>query len=246
MLPDLSERFDGLERMDRSDCDEAHLYRTLAQFRYVNLVVSRYRYCLKRWIVADMLRDRSSRYHLVDLGAGGCDIPAWLLRHCQRRSLKLRVTAVDSNARTVAWARERYGDIPDLNIVCGSAFEIGDLGDVDYVYANHFLHHLPRIEIVRLLHVIQAVVRRKFLVCDLVRSRFSYVGFSLLAGPLLRDSFAFEDGQISIRRGFTLGEFQHLIDDSDIRGRCQIFQMFPGRLAMVGGSVLGDLPADPN
>jgi 2-polyprenyl-3-methyl-5-hydroxy-6-metoxy-1,4-benzoquinol methylase len=234
MLPDLSERFDGAEIMDQPDCDPVQLYRTLSQFRWVNLAVSRYRYCLKQWVVADMLRDRSRRYHLVDLGAGGCDISAWLLRYCQRQGLRLRVTAVDADERTVTWAQARYSTLPNLNVVCGDAFEICALGGVDYVFANHFLHHLSKPEIVRLFNVIVAVAGRGFVVCDLRRSWFSYLGFSLFAKALLRNSFAFEDGQISIRKGFIRGELQRLIDASDMKGRCCISQLFPGRLVVLG------------
>ena len=234
MLPDLSERFAGQELMDRADCSTEHLYRTLTHFRWVNLAVSRYRACLKRWIVADMLLDASRSYHLVDLGAGGCDIPAWLLGHCGRRNLKLKVTAIDSDPRSVAWARERYAGLPGLTIVTGSAFEMSDLGDVDYVFANHLTHHLADADIVRLLDEIQAVARRRFLVCDLLRSRFSYVAFSLLARVFSRASFTFEDGRTSIRKGFSPDEFQRLSDQSDGRGRSRLFRMFPGRLVMVG------------
>ncbi len=228
MFPDLSRRFEGMEMMDRPDCDRACLYRTLAQFRWVNLGVSRYRSCLKRWIVADMLRDRLREYHLVDLGAGGCDIPVWLLAYCRRRGLKLKVTALDMDARTVAWARDRYSDVLGLKIVCGNAFDLDKLESVDYVYANHFLHHLEDDEIVRLLGEVRRVAGRGFLVCDLRRCRFSYLAFSLLAGALLRGSFARADGLISIRKGFTQGEFERVISGVGMRG--QVYRMFPGRL----------------
>jgi SAM-dependent methyltransferase len=237
LWPDLSVRYDGPELMDDPTCNAAMLFRTLAQFRWVNMAVSRYRFFLKRWIVADMMRDTKRVYHLVDVGAGGCDIVVWLLRHCAGKGLKLKVTALDGDIRIVNWARERYVDVPNLEIVHGQAFDVAQCDDVDYVFSNHVFHHLSDDVIVHLLNVIGTVARRRFLVCDLRRSRFSYVSFTLLAWLLLHNSFSFIDGQISIRKGFAPSELEVLLAQSEMSEHCQILRTFPGRLAIVGERV---------
>lgn len=235
MMPDLSVRFDGQEAMDRPDCSERKLHRTLGQFRYLNRAVSRYRSLLKRWIVSDMRRDPSRPYHLLDLGAGACDIPVWLLRTCRRAGLRLTVTALDSDPRTLAWARARHHGIPGLRVVRGSAADLPGPGEVDYVFANHLLHHLADADICRLLRDIAAVARRGYLVSDLVRSRSSYVWFSLLARPFLLGSFAYADGRISIRKGFTPEELQRLVHRAGLEDGARLMPCFPGRLVLVGG-----------
>lgn len=235
MIPDLSFRYDGPEAMDQPDCSEPHLFRTLAQFQWINKVVSRYQYFLKRWIISDMLKTPTQNFHLVDLGAGGCDIAIWLLDVCQRRGLSLKITAIDADSRTVSWAQKRYHHLTNLTIVCDSAFNIAHVTDADYVYSNHFLHHLSDGDIMRLLPLIHTLPKRRYLLCDLRRSYMSYVGFSLFARPLLRNSLAYGDGRISIRKGFAPKELQHFIDASNLQHHAQICRAFPGRLAIVGG-----------
>jgi 2-polyprenyl-3-methyl-5-hydroxy-6-metoxy-1,4-benzoquinol methylase len=233
MMPDLSTRYDGPELMDAPDCDPEQLYRTLDQFGWMNVWVSRYRTCLKRWIVSDMEKDPSRAYHLVDLGAGGCDIAAWFVQMCGARGLQVRVTAVDADPRTTAWAQARYGGIAGLDIVCGDASEIGDLKDVDYVYANHFLHHLNDDEIVGMLARIGAVAQRQFVISDLARSWWSYWGFSVAGRMVLRDSFALRDGRVSIRKGFRREELRRMMGEAGVRG--EVVGMVPGRVVVVGG-----------
>lgn len=235
--PDLSVRYEGPEWMDDPSCDEAKLFRTLAQFRWLNVMVSRYRFFLKRWIVSDMMRDSKRVYHLVDVGAGGCDIAVWLLRYCKGKGLRLKITALDGDARIVNWSRDRHHKVPDLEIVQGNVLDVAQYGDVDYVFSNHVFHHLPHDVIVRVLNGINEVAKRRFLVCDLRRSRFSYVAFSLLAPVLLHRSFSFADGQISIRKGFTVAEWEGLVAQSEAWEHCQVLQAFPGRLAIVGKRV---------
>ena len=79
MIPSLAQRVNLSEKMDDVNCCEERLLRTIRQFASINRFVSRYRTILRRWVLSDMLRDVTREYHLVDMGAGGCDIDVWLL-----------------------------------------------------------------------------------------------------------------------------------------------------------------------
>jgi hypothetical protein len=61
--------------------------------------------------------------------------------------------------------------------------------------------------------VFEALKRARvgILLNDLARSPWGYLGYTIFTGLLLHRSFAFHDGRLSIRRGFTLREFQEIL-----------------------------------
>lgn len=231
--PDLSTRSVELEAMDDPACPEAPLQQTVQQFASINRMLARYRSLLKRWVLEDMRPGGSTPYCLLDLGAGGCDIPVWLLAAARRRRQDLRVIAWDSDPRVVAYARRCRGATPGLTIVQADALSHPIPESVDYLFANHFLHHLPDAAIVSLLQRWVPRVRRRLVFSDLSRSRWSCIGFGLLTLGLWRNSFARADGLLSIRRGFRADELLGLAARAGLAGCSHVVRLYPGRLALV-------------
>jgi hypothetical protein len=231
MIPDLSIRATIDELMDDPGCDETKLLRTVRQFESINRRVARYRTILTHWILADMMAEPGREYHLVDMGAGGCDIDVWLLRAARKRGLKLRITACDIDPRIIGHARSTFGSEPGLQIrnmdLLVDAFD----DPVDYVFANHFLHHLSNEAILRLLQLWQPRVRRRLVFSDLLRNSAAYLGFSAFS-LLYPRSFARTDGLISIRRGFLPGELAALARSSGTAEWFSLHQLVPGRLVI--------------
>jgi len=237
MLPDLSVRATISELMDEPDCDETRLLRTVRQFASINRKVARYRTILKRWVLADMLNDPKKQYHLVDMGAGGCDIDVWLLKAARNCGLKIHITACDLDPRIIAYAHSVFGQMPGLEIretnLLADTFDV----PVDYVFANHFLHHLTSEEIIHLLRLWQPRVRRRMVFSDLLRSPSAYLGYSALS-LFYPNSFARSDGLISIRKGFVPEELVALTNAAEIEGG-SIHRLQPGRLVLcIDGNVV--------
>lgn len=230
MRPDFSKRSGMSELMDDPSCDDKLLLRTIHQFASINFLVSRYRSILKRWVLADMLKEPNRPYHLVDMGAGGCDIDAWLLGTALRLGLNLRVTACDLDERIINYARETYGHVSGLSIR-NMDLLTGRPGEtIDFVFANHFLHHLSNDNIIHLLRFWQPHVRRRLVFSDLERTRKAYLGFNALS-LFYRNSFARYDGLISIQRGFTPEELETLARQALPESTYRVDRLIPGRLA---------------
>lgn len=229
--PDFSRRWTGAELMDDPACDETQLLRTVDQFESINFWVSRYRSILTRWVLDDMRPGIPAR--LVDLGAGGCEIAAWLLRAAARRGLTLTVIALDPDPRIASHARKKRQDTPGLEILEGDTAQLAEVGPVDYLFCNHVLHHIPDAAIPGVLRNIARAVTRRWIVSDLLRSRWAWLGFQAF-GRCYRNSFAFEDGLRSIRRGFTVGELLAHARIADLGDRAIVVQKIPGRLVMLG------------
>jgi len=218
------------ELMDQPDCDLQHLYKTLDQFKGINILFSRVRGLLKQTVLADMQPGRD--YHLVDLGAGACDIPIWLLSEARRRGLRLTVSAVDADPRTIEYAKAKHSEVPGLQIMEADALKLDDLPAFDYLFANHFLHHLADPHLPGLFSDAHRLCRRGFVFSDLKRSAWSYLAFSVLA-RVYRNSFARVDGLLSIRKGFRAEDIRRFSGPIPIT----VKTAFPGRIHVCGGSL---------
>ena len=235
LVPDLTVRASVPELMDDPACSTEQLVRTLRQFSVINRLFARYRTTIRRHLLADMLKAPGRSYHLVDLGAGGGDIAAWARRAAAARGLSLRVTAVDADERAVEAATAWYGRNSDITFACMDAFDLETLGEVDYLFANHFLHHLEHAEAVRLIALAGRAVRRVAVFSDLRRCRFSYYAFAAVGSLLFHRSFAVTDGLISIRKGFTNTELRSLAEEAKVACPYKVETRVPGRLVLTIG-----------
>lgn len=208
------ERSTAPEIMDDPGSDPELLERTLGQLVLVNRLLSRMRGLLRRHLLRDMAErgEPGRTWSVLDVGAGGCDIPIWLVRVAHRRGIALNITCLDHDPRVLQYARSRVAEYPEITLLEGSAFAIP--GSYDYIICNHFLHHLTDDEIGRFLAAAHRACRRRLLVNDLLRSYWSLAGFQLFATLFLRGSFARSDGLLSIRKGFRRRELSRIIAGS--------------------------------
>jgi 2-polyprenyl-3-methyl-5-hydroxy-6-metoxy-1,4-benzoquinol methylase len=230
LFPDLSRRCDEPELMDDPNTSAPMLQNTLRLMAMLNRYLLFHRRLLKRHVIKDMLANKIFSATLLDVGAGVCDIDLWLIRVAASKGLRLDVTALDHDDRVIEYAKAMpHSD--RLTIVRANAVDIDKLGrSFDYIFANHLLHHIPAVEIPVLLCKMASACKRLFLVNDLARGNLSYLAFSLGTAPFARNSFAYYDGRLSIKKGFTLTEFQCLASELAVPFTLEVGRAFPAHL----------------
>ena len=230
-FPDLSKRSDQKEIMGFSGVDEKKAYRTLVQFRIINLLLSRSRKLMKEILIPHMLEAGGKKFTLLDIGAGGGDIALWFTKLCHRHGLEIKIICLDNDPKVVKFARKMCHSCENISIRQGSAHDIEALeGGIDYIFANHFLHHLSNRDIPQFLKKVYRTARRGFLINDLLRSHPAYLGFTLLAGAFFHKSYHFHDGRISIRKGFTFHELKEVIAQLDLANPVKLGYRIPARV----------------
>lgn len=231
LWPDLSHRLVAEELMDNPDSDPVRLERTLRQFVILNRLLSRAGALVKRVFIDDMLRDPNRTYTVFDLGAGGGDFGRRLSRWCRRHGLRVRIVCIDHDPRVAAFAREHCRGWSDIEI---AETDVRDMlaggGRADYIYANHFLHHVDDHAIPDLLRAIDRAAGRAFLLNDIARTHWGYLGFTALCAAFFHRSFAFHDGRLSIRRAFTADELRGYVDRAGLGKVVGVGRCFPSRV----------------
>ncbi|MCG8569309.1 MAG: methyltransferase domain-containing protein [Spirochaetes bacterium] len=235
LIPDLTKRATTPEIMDDLNCDEKQLINTVKQFVLINQLFTGSHRLLKKVIYKDMLKSGKKEFTLLDLGAGGCDIDIWFSHYTQKRGITLNITCLDYDSRIINYAKQQVKNHPRIQLKLMSAFEIDQLPDYDYIFANHFLHHFYDEDILNILQLINKKSQRIFIINDIKRNYLAYIGYSLYAGLFCHQSFAFYDGRLSIAKGFTKEELSEYIET--INSRVKIHSAFPSRLVLLGDKV---------
>ena len=222
------------EIMDRADADLDQLHRTIRQFQWINFLFSASRTLLREHFFSMMIQDPARRYTLLDVGAGGCDIAIWAAREARICGLRLDITALDNDPRILPVAYRAVRDYPEIRIFEGNALDLRQQGPFDFIFSNHFLHHLDWDEIKIFLQQVLAATRIAFVMNDLKRSRWAYLGCTVFLGLTTRRSFAFHDGRLSIRRGFLPGELLDFTTRNFPNARIHVAETSPARIVLSG------------
>jgi 2-polyprenyl-3-methyl-5-hydroxy-6-metoxy-1,4-benzoquinol methylase len=206
-VPTLRKRaVDARELMDDPGCDPVLLDRTYEQFRVVNSLVAGWHRTYRERIRPLLTAETPSS--LLDIGCGGGDVARALAHWAARDRLPLEVTAIDPDARALAFAART----PNLDGVQFRRAESSEFVDAaarfDFVISNHLLHHLDAGQLTDLLIDSELLCRGLSIHSDIRRSGLAYAGFSVGTLPFFRRSFIREDGLTSIRRSYTTAELR--------------------------------------
>jgi 2-polyprenyl-3-methyl-5-hydroxy-6-metoxy-1,4-benzoquinol methylase len=221
------------EKLELADADSYLFQRTIRQFKLINCLLSASSRLMREHFFTIMEQDPQRSYTLLDVGAGGCDIAIRAAREARRRGLKLHITALDNDARILPIAYQAIRDYPEIRIVEGNALDLSRLGSFDFVFSNHFLHHLAWDDIRIFLESIIAQTQLAFLMNDLKRSNWAYLGFTIFSRLLTRGSFHFYDGRLSIRRGFLAEELREFMRSNFPDSAIQVVETYPARVVLL-------------
>lgn len=229
------------ELMDDPAVDPAELDHALGYIRGVN-----------RWLggqaaLLGHLRAWSGRWPrggtitLLDVATGSADLPIAARRWGLKAGFDLRVTGVDVHETTLELARRHVAGVePEvgagITLVQADARRLMDhfkSGSFDYVHAGLFLHHLPEIDVLTVLRIMDRLSRAGVVWNDLRRSRLSYAFITL--ATLGQPEMVRHDARVSVLAGFTRGEAMGLARRVDLDAYCRWrFNIFTGRFTVAG------------
>jgi 2-polyprenyl-3-methyl-5-hydroxy-6-metoxy-1,4-benzoquinol methylase len=216
-----------------TESNTAFLFETLHDFYFINLFLSRSRGLLQRYVFNDILRRKCKNFTILDIGSGAGDIARWFVRYARKKQLKVTVICIDNDSRCIDFAKHHSINYPEIIFKKMSALDLDTLPEEpDYIFANHFLHHIDSHLIPDLIRQINQKAKIGFLINDLLRSNVTYALFFLLYPLLGCRAFTWSDGLLSIRKGFTLNEINSIVKNSGLFSTVLTHKMIPGRIVV--------------
>jgi ubiquinone/menaquinone biosynthesis C-methylase UbiE len=156
---------------------------------------------------------------LLDVGTGLGDIPRAAAAAARRHGITLQLVGIELNRTAARLAQRGHAghDTPlGVALADGGALPLGPRS-VDVVVASQVLHHLPRAVAVRWIAAFDRVARRAVVLADLRRSRLAMVGVWAASIGLAMNGITRRDAVLSLRRGYTKGEFEEMLRQAGVR-----------------------------
>jgi 2-polyprenyl-3-methyl-5-hydroxy-6-metoxy-1,4-benzoquinol methylase len=215
------------EQMDEASLDELEYAAVLNDLERVNVWTFAARPTLD--FLARGTRGMK-RFSLLDVGFGQGDMLRRIARWAGKRGIAAELVGVDLNAKSESVARTATpADLP-IDYRTG---DYRDQGRFDFIVSSLVAHHMSDEELLAFLRHMESESRRGWLVNDLHRHPFPYLGFPLLARLLGVHRIVREDGQLSIARAFRPAEWRSILEAAGIApGAAQIRRYFPFRLCV--------------
>lgn len=221
----LAERTIAEEQMDAPDLDPAVYAAVLTDLAKVNRLTLSSRPTLA--YLARAIGDRT-RFRLLDVGFGDGDMLRAIARWAQHKGIAAELVGVDLNPKSAIVAAAATP--PDMSIEW-LAGDYADLAGFDFVISSFVTHHMDHAQLIAFLRYMEAESRMGWLVNDLHRHRFAYLGFPLLASIMRWHPMVRADGTLSIARSFRPADWRALLAEAGITG-AQVVRRFPFRLCV--------------
>lgn len=203
------------ELLDESNISRELLYKNLRELDILNRLSGGFAISLKG--IKHLITDYHKIYHIVDLGCGSGDALKVIADWARLNNYKVRLTGVDMNANAIEYLKFHCVDYPEINGITADYQEyLNSYVNVDIVHCSLFCHHLNDDELLRLFNYFRHHVKIGFIINDLQRHWFAYVGVWLLTRLVNGTVLAKNDGPISVLRGFKTKELNNLLNKANI------------------------------
>lgn len=217
------------EQMDAPDLPAETYRQVLADLAKVNKLIFSSHATLG--FLKRALAGRKS-FTLLDVGFGQGDMLRAIARWAGKRGIQADLVGVDLNPNSEIMAREATEPGAPIRYLTGDYRDQAGSG-WDFVVSSLVTHHMTPEQIIDFLRFMEREAAVGWMVNDLLRHRFAYQGFPLLARIMGWHRIVREDGQLSIARSFRPAEWHALLDAAGITGEgAKVVHRFPFRLCV--------------
>ena len=223
----LEQRAHTEEWMDAEDLDAATYAAVLADLAQVNRIT-----LAQRPTLAFLKRALGDRRHfrLLDVGYGQGDMLRAIARWAQRRGISAELVGIDLNPNSAPAARAATPDELTIDWRTGDYADLAGQG-FDLIISSLVAHHMSQTQLIGFLRFMDAEARVGWMINDLHRHSFAWLGFPLLARLMRWHPIVRHDGQLSVARSYRPAEWPPLLAEAGIID-ARVARFFPFRLCV--------------
>ncbi len=210
-------RREAEELLDRPGHDPAELAANLQDIRTVNRLAGGVTTILRHLpgLLDHVSHERPAA--ILDLAAGGGDIPRALATWADRQRRPLQLTVTDRSPEILAEARRTLGGVPGVTFsVCDARAVPMPNRSFDIVLCSLSLHHFAPGEAVQVLREMDRLSRTGFIVNDIRRCLAGYVAAWAASRVATRNRLTRHDMPLSVLRAYTPDELRALLRQAGI------------------------------
>jgi 2-polyprenyl-3-methyl-5-hydroxy-6-metoxy-1,4-benzoquinol methylase len=234
MVRDLSKRSYQKELLDRDDIPFEDIRRNMLELDVINTWLGGHAISISG--LKRLIRSRKN-VSICEIGCGGGDNLRALVRWCHRQHIQAKVIGIDYNVHCIQVARERWQEGEARWIHADYRHVTFEEEKPEIIFSSLFCHHFTDEELVLQLHWMDANAGGGWFINDLHRHIMAWRSIRLLTKWFSRSYLVKNDAPLSVLRGFTRGEWQHLLHRAGVENgrirwkwafRWLISKSFPG------------------
>lgn len=209
-MPLIPKKRNGLEFLDLPPevCTIEELEESLGDLRAVNRYLGDRRTILKH-LSAKV--PGGEPVTMLDVATASADLPVAIVDWARKRGLRVSVTGVDINNRSIEIARRQITSYPEIKVAVADGLNLPYPDkSFDFVLCSKTLHHMKEQEAVRLIEEVLRVAKRGYIIVDLRRSWIAYALIYLLTRLFSTNRITRYDGPLSVLKSFTTRELTAL------------------------------------
>jgi 2-polyprenyl-3-methyl-5-hydroxy-6-metoxy-1,4-benzoquinol methylase len=157
-------------------------------------------------ILMHLQKNLGKELRVADIGCGSGDVLKYLQTAISNRA-KVDLTGVDANQHIIEFARKKHFLNLKVNFIHADIIHHPEqIPPADVYMLNLFLHHFEMTDIKAIIKNLILHKPSMIVINDLERSRISYLLFALLCYFKNASFVTFNDGRLSILKGFARSE----------------------------------------
>ena len=219
------------EGMDDPGLEVDLHYQALQGLQRINILSGVTRQIFKGLSV--FLKEKGGRIKILDIAAGGGDIPIALAQKAKQYFLPVEIHACDKSETAVAYAqlKSRQKNVP-VKFFKLDIFTDEIPGGYHIIISSLFLHHLPILQTFGFLKKISKAAQLGILLNDLQRCWPGFILASSIPSFLTSSRIVRQDGIRSVRAAYSLAEIKRIVERAGLEG-AQIKKAWPFRYQLI-------------
>jgi SAM-dependent methyltransferase len=169
---------------------------------------------------------------IIDVGSGHGDTLRRIARWAARRGIAAELTGLDLSPAATAAAIAATPPELQIRFITGDVFAHVPDPAPEFIVSSLFAHHLSDHDVIRFVRWMDTHAHRGWHINDLHRHPMAWAGFRVMSRVMGWHPIVQNDGAVSVRRGFTRGEWGRILEAAGVDKSSRIEWWFPFRFGI--------------
>lgn len=198
------------ELLDAENIPQQDLYRNLYELERINTLLGGHAVTVSG--LTKLALNRTTRYRILDIGSGGGDTLKHVAEWGRKNGYQFDLTGVDLKNECIQYASNYCKEYPEITFI-QSDYRNVVKEDVTYdiIITSLFCHHLTNEELQELFDWSTNHAKIAVILNDLHRHPLAYYSIAFLTLLFSKSYLVKNDAKLSVLRGFSRRELQHLL-----------------------------------
>lgn len=203
------------ELLDQPNIPFADIRQNMKELDTINSLLGGHKITLKGLELLMKHHRADQPVHIAEIGCGDGNNLRVIQQWALGRNIAVCLTGIDYNSVCIDYARQIKAN-ENMTFICADYRTVDLAVQPQIIFSSLFCHHFSDSDLVAQLRWMQQNSSLGFFINDLHRHPVAYHGIRMLAGLFSKSYLIKNDAPLSVLRGFSKREWQHLLKLANI------------------------------